>query len=145
MEAKTKDELEQELSELKATLATTEADKQKALADLAAKGKFSIGEKVAAAQAGAGPQPSPSLVTPSMVWDHKLKKPVPYEAPPSARFRVESPNAKFTGGKGGVPFRNGVGYTDDADLIPWFTDTLGYAVTDTLSPKETVAGDGKNA
>lgn len=43
--------------------------------------------------------------------------------------KILAPNKKYCGVSASVPFVNGVGYTDDEDLIKWF-DEHGYEVED---------------
>ncbi len=83
----TKDELEVQLAEMQKQLAEAQAVaaenvelKRKLAVSESDLDKYTSRRAVAAAQAAAGPQPSPSLVRPGLVWDHKKNRAVPIGA-----------------------------------------------------------------
>lgn len=44
-------------------------------------------------------------------------------------MKIVAPNSEYTGVSASVPFCNGIGYTDDKNLIRWFKEH-GYHVED---------------
>ena len=77
--------------------------------------QLAVASALPARPAGPGTQ-----TTPGLVWHNgKLKKYNPAEH--GAKFEIRTPAPGFNGERAGVVFRDGVGFTDDEDLVPWFT------------------------
>jgi hypothetical protein len=53
--------------------------------------------------------------------------------------KILAPNADYNGESAGIKFENGVGETDNPDLIAWFLEN-GYAVAEAGKPEVAEAG-----
>ncbi len=53
-------------------------------------------------------------------------------------FKIIAPNSNYNGTSSGVLFVDGVGTTDNKNLVSWFKNA-GYKVEETKEPKKTAA------
>lgn len=59
------------------------------------------------------------------------------------KYKITTPNERYNGVTEGVPFANGVGYTDDEQLKTVLVNDYGYKAEEKEPPKKTGKASAK--